>query len=179
MKIFNRGETQGWGGGWGRGTSYVSYLINFWSICKISIILSTPSAPGAFLWDDRSSWYNFDWLQSPLQTHMYYAYIRKTVRNERLFFFNNESTMKRLFVSIAVVFKKQDGCVYCRHVASFLKTHRRTTMYLDKQEKGQNPNTWKISKTWGWWGCGGACSYCFNFTLTFLIFTSILYTRKK
>lgn len=104
------------GGGWGRGTSYVSYLINFWSIYKISIILSTPSAPGAFLWDDRSSWYNFDWLQSPLQTHMYYDYIRKTVRNERLFFFNNESTMKRLFVSIAVVFKKQDGCVYCRHV---------------------------------------------------------------
>lgn len=88
--------------------------------------------------------------------------------------------MKRLFVSIAVVFKKQDGCVYCRHVASFLKTHRRTTMYLDKQEKGQNPNTWKISKTWGeGGGCGGACSYCFNFTLTFLIFTSILYTRKK
>lgn len=64
-------------------------------------------------------------------------------------------------------------------VASFLKTHRRTTMYLDKQEKGQNPNTWKISKTWGGWGCGGACSYCFNFTLTFLIFISILYTRKK
>lgn len=45
MNIFNRGETQGCGGGGGLGdfVCFVSY--KFWFKCKISKILSTPPAP--------------------------------------------------------------------------------------------------------------------------------------